>query len=227
MQLSDLVGIFPNALSTSMCDRLLDCYDKAIAGGITHEGTIGKTAAVTNRNIKDSLDFDFYKARKIIPDAESLTFTIRNTLNTHFKKYLQSLPRQDEYDSTKTLYNSGGFCWPILQIQRYKKGEGHYNAWHHEGGILGNMPGAGERLFAFLTYLDDVEEGGETEFLYTNQKIKPEKGKMIIHPAGFPFVHKGNLPVTSDKTILITWICQMPPPPVLHPHAMKQSTYLV
>ena len=42
--------------------------------------------------------------------------------------------------------------------------------------------------------------------LYTGQKIKPEKGKLLVHPAGFPYIHKGNVPLSSDKTILISWL---------------------
>ena len=30
---------------------------------------------------------------------------------------------------------------------------------------------------AWMVYLNDVEEGGETEFLYQKLKVKPKKGK--------------------------------------------------
>ena len=89
-----------------------------------------------------------------------------------------------------------------LPVQRYTKGTGHYNAWHHEGGTFKMS----RRYFALLVYLNDVEEGGETEMLYTGQKIKPEKGKLLVHPAGFPYIHKGNMPLSNDKTILISWL---------------------
>jgi hypothetical protein len=42
--------------------------------------------------------------------------------------------------------------------------------------------------------------------LYTGQKVKPEKGKLLLHPAGFPYVHKGNIPLSNDKSILISWL---------------------
>jgi len=38
----------------------------------------------------------------------------------------------------------------------------------------------GQRTFTFMVYLNDVESGGETEFIRLKQKIKPKKGTAII-----------------------------------------------
>ena len=51
-----------------------------------------------------------------------------------------------------------------------------------------------------------MSEGGETEFLYQHKRIKPEKGKLIIWPANFPFVHRGNPPLNQEKYILTSWL---------------------
>ncbi len=67
------------------------------------------------------------------------------------------------------------------------------------------------RIFVFLLYLNNVEEGGETEFLYAGVKTKPKKGTLVIHPAGFPYFHKGNMPISDDKHILISWLSYSPP----------------
>ena len=40
------------------------------------------------------------------------------------------------------------------------------------------------RTMAWMVYLNDVEEGGETEFLYQKLKIKPKKGTVVIWPGG-------------------------------------------
>ena len=36
------------------------------------------------------------------------------------------------------------------------------------------------RTMAWMAYLNDVEEGGETEFLYQQLKVKPKKGTVVI-----------------------------------------------
>ena len=55
-------------------------------------------------------------------------------------------------------------------------------------------------------YLNTVEEGGETEFLYINKRIKAQQGRLIIFPAGFTHTHRGNPPIGQDKYIVSTWV---------------------
>mgnify|MGYP003351836575 CR=1 FL=1 len=57
----------------------------------------------------------------------------------------------------------------------------------------------------YLMYLNDVEEGGETEFLYYPKRIKPKKGTLIMWPAGFTHTHRGNPPISNEKYIVATW----------------------
>ena len=62
-------------------------------------------------------------------------------------------------------------------IQRTEPKEG-YHVFHCEqlDGVLNKEP------LAWMVYLNDVEEGGETEFLYQQLKIKPSKGRVVIWP---------------------------------------------
>jgi hypothetical protein len=55
-------------------------------------------------------------------------------------------------------------------------------------------------------YLNDIKQGGETEFLNQAMRVQPEAGKVVIFPAYFTHVHRGN-PVLSaqDKYILTGW----------------------
>jgi hypothetical protein len=61
-------------------------------------------------------------------------------------------------------------------------------------------------VLAFLYYLNDVEEGGETEFFYQGIKTKPKKGSLVIFPAGFTHTHKGNVPFSDDKYVVTSWL---------------------
>jgi hypothetical protein len=55
-----------------------------------------------------------------------------------------------------------------------------------------------------MTYLNDVEIGGETEFFHQKLKIRPEKGLTLIWPADWTFTHIG---ITSpeEKFIVTGW----------------------
>ena len=60
------------------------------------------------------------------------------------------------------------------------------------------------RFLSFLWYLNDVEIGGETVF--TELKIKPKKGNLLIFPPLWMFPHKGNPPVSGPKYIMSTYL---------------------
>ena len=52
-----------------------------------------------------------------------------------------------------------------------------------------------------MFYLNDVKEGGETEFYHQNLKVPPTQGSLVIFPAYFTHLHKGHIPITDDKYI--------------------------
>jgi hypothetical protein len=57
-----------------------------------------------------------------------------------------------------------------------------------------------------MYYLNDVEEGGETEFFYQGKKLAPRAGSLVIAPAGFTHTHKVHVPRSGDKYILTSWL---------------------
>ena len=78
---------------------------------------------------------------------------------------------------------------------------GGFHQWHYEDG----RPSQSSRMLAWTIYLNDVKEGGETEFLYQSERVKPVKGRTVIFPAGFMHTHRGNPPISNDKYILTGW----------------------
>jgi hypothetical protein len=197
MLLQDTVGVYPKAFPDNLCDRILKLYDNPFIEQLHYEGANG---AGVVRDIKNSKDFNLLRAGDTVPEAKAISDAVCTIFNTYMQQYVNSFPHQDIFPGMKNF--SSPTTFEILQVQRYAKGSGHYNTWHHESGTFKMS----RRYFALLVYLNDVESGGETEMLYTNQKIKPEKGKLLLHPAGFPYIHKGNIPLSSDKTILISWL---------------------
>jgi hypothetical protein len=97
--------------------------------------------------------------------------------------------------ATDPLFNYACKC------QKTNIGEG-YHVWHHESGSRSTCG----RALMYILYLNDVEEGGETEFLYYHKRIKPKAGTLIIAPAGFTHTHRGNPPLSNTKYILTGWL---------------------
>ena len=56
-----------------------------------------------------------------------------------------------------------------------------------------------------MTYLNDVEDGGETEFKLQNLKIKAEKGKTVIWPVDWTYTHRGIISPKQEKYIVTGW----------------------
>ena len=111
--------------------------------------------------------------------------------------YINSLPNIEKYSD---FFDCEYFI-ELFIIQKYDKGKGKY-IYHNDSMI--DYINKKSRIFTFIWYLNDVNEGGETEFI--NFKIIPEKGKLLVFPASFIFPHCGNMPISDDKYILTGWI---------------------
>lgn len=103
-------------------------------------------------------------------------------------------------------------CGPVhllegFNLQHYKPEEGYY-IWHTER--FGGNPPETLRHLVFMTYLNDVTDKGETEWLYQKLKITPRKGLTVIWPAEWTHVHRGIASPTQEKYIATGWFHLVP-----------------
>lgn len=121
------------------------------------------------------------------------------SLNSDFTEFLQYL-NGDIINYYAERY--GGFGRPIAiegKMQRTLPSEG-YHIWHCE--LDPNVP---NRVLAWSLFLNDVEEGGELEFLHQSKRYKPKKGDLLLWPAAFTHIHRGNPPISNEKYIVTGW----------------------
>ena len=89
-----------------------------------------------------------------------------------------------------------------LKMQKTRPTEG-YHSWHCEyNNQLENVRTA----LAFMVYLNDVDEGGETEFLYQSKRIAPKFNRFVCWPAGWTHIHRGNPPLSNEKYVVTGWV---------------------
>jgi len=112
-----------------------------------------------------------------------------------WQHYIKNIGADDAYDG-------GPFHYTSLKIQKTLPTEG-YHVWHIEHG---KGPENEPRAFVFSVYLNDVEDGGETEFLHFSKRVKPKTGRIVIWPAAFPYLHRGNPPLSGEKYLLTSWM---------------------
>lgn len=92
-----------------------------------------------------------------------------------------------------------------MRIKRYtaNSGEGfqpHFDAIYE----------VANRYLVFLWYLNDVAEGGETEFCDLGLKVPAQAGKLLVFPPYWMFQHAGRPPLSGDKYILSMYLLFSP-----------------
>jgi hypothetical protein len=181
-QLSDL----------TLCDSLLKMFDDAHDRGLTFAGQSGAMGQA-RPEIKASTDFWLNDCDKLGPPEKYRWPEYQAELNGFIDIYL---------DKYKFFEYGGMFTSRHLpQIQHYKPGEG-YHKWHIDGAQMNSC----DRAMVYMTYLNDVTEGGGTMFYHQKVTTKAVKGKTLIFPAAYTHLHKGEISKTQHKYILTGWI---------------------
>jgi len=185
-KIEDHIGIFPNAMSKKMCEDYIKYFEE-IDSTAKHSRNTRPSHKIsdTSTSIFSNIYNYGISIKYINSSANEIVWS---KYNFYAKKYsyLNELKRHSIID---------------MKVQKTDIGEG-YHSWHCESAGLMSR----HRLLAFMIYLNDVDEGGETEFLYQHKRIKAETGKLLIWPSQFTHTHRGNMPLSNKKYILTGWI---------------------
>ena len=189
VNINNFIGVYDNYITKEECNKAIELYE--------NESRFNKTVnriRTENITILKKQDQQFFAAPNNLDVWWENLKTMMINLDMAFKHYLQTTGADDAYGIP--------FHFTTLKIQKTLPTEG-YHVWHVEHGKgFENEP----RAFVFSIYLNDVEEGGETEFLHFSKRVKPKTGRIVIWPAGFPYVHRGNSPLSGEKYILTSWM---------------------
>ena len=87
-----------------------------------------------------------------------------------------------------------------LVMKRYRVGGNERFQLHFDS--IGEKA---NRYLVFLWYLNDVAEGGGTEFPELGLTIQAKAGRLLVFPPYWMFQHLGQAPISGDKYILSTY----------------------
>ena len=191
-EINDFIGVFDNVVTNEYCDSLIDFFDRI--------QNIGKTVSRKKfsnapSNQKDNSIYFYMNETDplIIDQAHNQIYPFVEAIQKCYSLYVEKYGTI--VDLERHVLN------PDIKLQKTLPGEG-YHIWHCEV----NNISAARRFVLCMLYLNDVNEGGETEFLYQHKRIKPVKGRVVICPTAFTHTHRGNPPLNTAKYMINGWM---------------------
>ena len=190
----DFIRVYDDAVSEETCSRLIQYYEwyekNNRVWGREHEDQTGlnkKDFAIT---LSPRTPNEFlFSHDNIGPYLGEFNDSFWNHAYKHYASEFGVLNNINKHSIT-------GF-----KIQKTLPGQG-YHVWHCEQGSHESA----KRIGVYILYLNDVMEGGETEFLYQKVRLEAKQGRLVIFPASYTHTHRGNPPLSNSKYIMTGWV---------------------
>jgi len=190
VNIDNFIGVYDNYITKAECDKAIKLFEDQNK----FNNTVNRIG-FEQSSILQKQDQQFFAG---VHNVDVYWQALKSML----LNFDQAFVHYTENTGAKQAYDNQPFHFTTLKIQKTLPTEG-YHVWHIEHGKgFDNEP----RAFVYSIYLNDVEEGGETEFLHFSKRVKPKTGRIVIWPAAFPYVHRGNPPLSGKKYILTSWM---------------------
>ena len=190
--IDDFVMTYDNFFTPEECQRTIDCFNRFEKGGFT-------VNRQTQGNKKHEKSDDQLYWSSLLSRTEMDVSDMEPCVEFNRKFWDIAYPIYAEKYSI--LSGISHHTIRLLKVQKTEIGGG-YHTWHCEDDCPTNM----RRIMTFILYLNYVDEGGESEFLYYSRRVKSKEGRLILWPAGYTHTHRGNPPISNTKYIMTGWV---------------------
>lgn len=183
LDLRDYVQVHDDALERPFCARLIESFH-----------AMARFHRDNGRGFRAGLEESAWTELDVSPlaDAGFTGFFLKN-IETALARYNASLNLTIPVPYTPKTAE--------LVIKRYRPG-GQENFQPH----FDSLAEVSNRYLVFLWYLNDVAEGGDTEFVDLGLSVRPQAGRLLIFPPYWMYQHAGRPPVSGEKYILSTYL---------------------
>jgi hypothetical protein len=181
--LARYVQWFDHALDADLCRRLIESFDELERFQMRNDrGAINAlpSSAWTELNVSKVADASF----EALFRQQTLQYLDR--YNEQVRMTLPIPPRN-------RLEN--------LRIKRYLADQDDQFQPHFDA-----LDYTCNRYMVFLWYLNDVAEGGETEFCDLDLRVDARAGRLLMFPPYWMYQHAGLPPRSNDKYIISTYL---------------------
>ena len=181
MESNQLIYTEHHNISDEFC---IHCIDKFESDTRKHVGEIGHN--IVNEDIKQSTDLHISALNEWKEEDD----TLYNALKIGLNNYKNHVPNDYEYVLFHSIRDTG------YQIQKTEPKQ--YYAWHHD------QSDQQCRVLTYMWYFNTISKGGYTEFC-NGLKVYPDRGKLLIFPATWEYIHRGYPPLFDTKYVCIGW----------------------
>ena len=189
VNIDNFIGVYDNYITQDECNKAIKLYEDQDK----FNNTVNRLGFEKASTLQKQDQQFFADGSNIDVWWEALKPMMFN-FDMAFQHYIENTGAGEAYGVP--------FHFTSVKIQKTLPTEG-YHVWHIEHGKGFDNEA---RAFVFSIYLNDVEDGGETEFLHFSKRVKPKTGRIVIWPAAFPYLHRGNPPLSGEKYILTSWM---------------------
>jgi hypothetical protein len=193
---SDFIMVVNDFMPEGYCQKAIEDFEMMLDHGFGHNRQDREKVNTLQKNDEHSFSLEFLSPQENDVETIKRLGPIQNQLSHalgHSVKLYQSI-----YGVIQTL---APLYIPEIKWQKTRP-SGGYHLWHCEAGDSNSS----DRVLAYTYYLNTVEQGGETEFLYQQKRITAVENTLCIFPAGFTHTHRGNPPLSGNKYIATGWI---------------------
>lgn len=169
-----------NAYPKKSCEKLIEWFEQNIDNA--------KPGFAGNKNLKD---LEINLEVNSLSDYFDLGYCLYNSIKNFIDKY--------------PLLNKHIHKWSldtVCQLMKYEPNN-FYSEIHCENdGDKRNL----KRVFAWMIFLNTIDEGGGTKFIFQNYIAKPQSGSFYIWPSGWTHLHQGIPATKKNKYIITGWV---------------------
>ena len=173
------IKTYPKIFSKEECTGLIEWFE-----------ILDESKQLVQTKLEGHREFDEVNLNDFREQSLKMQLDVYKRFDDIFENY-----KQDVKVHKKALPEKS--AWEELRIKRYRTGVGNFLDHVDVGDSI-----SARRFLVFFVYLNDVAEGGETEFPDLDLTISPECGRILVFPSTWTFLHRGNIPISNDKYIL-------------------------
>jgi hypothetical protein len=177
----------------AVCDRLIELHRACDRKGLVKRGRMGKGGnLVVDPEKKDSFDVSV----DLVPQELLSEYGIERyyaELQRCLQQYVEQHPMLKQVGKFRVTESPA--------IQHYRPGGGFKMPHFERSGYA-----TATRMLVWMSYLNDVTDGGGTHFVYQKHTFEAKKGRTLIWPSDFTHTHVGVVAPTQHKYIITGWM---------------------